>query len=351
MDSEITEKTGVVNTVIPELAVSQAIFSPGLLYSATTANLYVKQARQVIDSTKIGVVASVSKAFYNLLLTLQQIDVLKEDTVLFARNVTDAYHQYVGGIVDATDYEEAAISLNNAKAQLRQATENIVPQYAILKQLMGYKPEDQFNVSYDTAQMMKDIAIDITQQLKYEQRIEFQQLMTAKQLQRKFITYNELSFLPTLGAYYDYNYEFENNSFSNIFSTAYPNSLIGLSLNLPLFTGGSRIESIHRAKLQAQLLDWSEVALKSEIYTEYTTALANYNGNLYNMKELQQNEVMAKKVYTVVALQYRQGIVPYLNVITAESNLITSEIGYLNAVFEVLSSKIDLEKAMGTIAY
>jgi outer membrane protein TolC len=58
---------------------------------------------------------------------------------------------------------------------------------------------------------------------------------------------------------------------------------------------------------------------------------------------------MAKDVYGVVSLQYKQGFVAYLNVITAESNLISSEISYLNALFQVLSSKIDLEKAMGKI--
>jgi len=33
----------------------------------------------------------------------------------------------------------------------------------------------------------------------------------------------------------------------------------------------------------------------------------------------------------------------------AESDLQTSEIGYLNALFQLLQSKIDLEKAMGDI--
>jgi outer membrane protein, multidrug efflux system len=60
---------------------------------------------------------------------------------------------------------------------------------------------------------------------------------------------------------------------------------------------------------------------------------------------------MAKRVYFVVTLQYKQGIVAYLNVITAESNLITSETSYINALYQVLSSKIDLQKAMGIISY
>ena len=79
--------------------------------------------------------------------------------------------------------------------------------------------------------------------------------------------------------------------------------------------------------------------------------MANYKGNYYNFQLLQKNVTMAKRVYFVVTLQYKQGIVPYLNVITAESNLITSEISYLNALFQVLSNKIDLQKAMGNISY
>jgi len=79
--------------------------------------------------------------------------------------------------------------------------------------------------------------------------------------------------------------------------------------------------------------------------------LANYKGNFYNLQLLQKNVALAQRTYFVVDLQYKSGIVAYLNVITAESNLISSEISYLNALFQVLSNKIDLEKAMGSITY
>ena len=95
--TQLAEHIGVANTLIPTLSVTQAIFSPNLLYAATSSHIYVKQAQQSVDSAKIGVVASVSKAFYNLLLTLEEINVLKEDTVQLAQNLRDSYHQYVGG--------------------------------------------------------------------------------------------------------------------------------------------------------------------------------------------------------------------------------------------------------------
>jgi len=343
------QQNGVVNTFIPVLGVSQTIFNPALLYATRTAPLFNQQAQQITDSTKIEIVAGVSKTFYGLLLTLEQISVLKEDTARLGKNVSDAYHQYIAGIVDETDYDEAVISLNNSKFQLKQATENLSPQYAGLKQVMGYPPRSQFNVLFDTVQMMNDIPFDTTQELQFETRIEYKVLQTQKALQQANINFYRKAWLPTVGAFFNYDYEFQSNSFGDLFSRAYPYSYMGLTVTMPIFTGFSRTNSIKRARLESNLLDWSEVSLKSQIYTEYTTALANYKSNLYNLSISKDNVSLARKTYDIVALQYQQGVVPYLNVITAESNLITSEISYQNALYQVLSSKIDLQKSMGVI--
>jgi len=349
--SATTTRTTYGNTFVPELQVSQAIFSPSLLYASKSAPFYIQQAQQVSDSTKIFIVSTVSKSFYNVLLTLEQINVLKEDTARLGRSLRDSYHQYVGGIVDETDYEEAEISLNNSKAQLKQANENVVPEYATLKQYMGYPPGKQFDVNFDTLQMMRDIRVDTAQQLDYEKRIEVQQVKTQIALQNQLVNYYRTSFLPTVSAFFNYDLDFESNRASDLFNSSYPTSLIGLSVSIPIFTGFYRTNNLRKARLQERQLDWDAVDLKSQIYSQYTSALANYKGNFYNLELLQKNVTLAKRVYFVVQLQYKQGIVAYLNVITAESNLISSEISYLNALFTVLSNKIDLEKSMGTITY
>ena len=345
----IPTRTGVANTAIPQLSASQTLFEPQLFYAATSAPLLTKQAEQISDSVKIFIVSSVSKTFYNLLLTLEEINILKEDTARLGRNITDTYHQYVGGIVDETDYQQAVITLNNSKAQLKQQIENVVPEYAVLKQLMGYPPEKDFNVTFDTTQMMKEIYADTTRQLRYENRIEYQQLQTVKELQRQQTLYSKLSFLPTVSVFYDYYYEYESPSSSTLFKTTYPYSYFGVSLNFPIFTGFSRIENVQRSELEEENVNWEEMNLKSQIYTEYTSALANYKSNLYNLRLLDDNKSRAQNVYRVVSLQYNQGVVAYLNLLVAESNLITAEIGYIDALFQLLSSKIDLEKAMGEI--
>jgi outer membrane protein TolC len=345
----VNSKTGVINTVTPTLGVTQTIFNPALLYAVRSAPLYVKQAEQITDSTKIEIIAAVSKSFYSLLNTLEQINVFEEDTARLNKNVSDTYNQFISGVADKTNYDEAVISLNNSLFSLRQAIESVRPQYAQLKQVMGYPPIKQFDVVYDTLQVQSDIVFDTTQQLQFEKRIEYQVLQTTKQLQLQTVNYYRHAWLPTLGAFFNYENEYQSNQFNNLFSKAYPFNYEGLQLTLPIFTGLARINNIKRARLQYDLLDWQEVLLKSQIWNDYTTAVSNYKSNLYNLNISKENTALARETYDIVNLQYLQGIVPYLNVITAETNLITSELTYKTSLFQVLSSKIDLEKSMGII--
>ena len=61
------------------------------------------------------------------------------------------------------------------------------------------------------------------------------------------------------------------------------------------------------------------------------------------------NIALAKDIFNTVKLQYDKGIKAYLEVIVSETDLRTAELNYLNILFQVLTSKMDLEKAFGEI--
>ena len=159
--------------------------------------------------------------------------------------------------------------------------------------------------------------------------------------------YYRLGFMPSFSAFYNYSHVFENSDLSQLFGASYPFSYIGLQMSIPLFQGFRRIENIRKSRLTETSLDLQKKILKAQIYTEYRFALAAYKSNYYNLQNNRDNVQMAKEVYGIVKLQYMQGIKAYLDVINAETDLRTSEINYLNALFQVLSNKIDIEKAIG----
>jgi hypothetical protein len=74
----------------------------------------------------------------------------------------------------------------------------VVPQYATLKQFMGWPPQRQFNVNFDTAQMKRDISFDTTQELAYEKRIEFK-CFKPKIIQHQFTDYYRMCFFHPFG--------------------------------------------------------------------------------------------------------------------------------------------------------
>ena len=165
------------------------------------------------------------------------------------------------------------------------------------------------------------------------------------------VKYYKWSYLPTLSAFGNYDLNYLNNSFSKLYQQSFPASNIGLTVSVPLFQGGKRVYQVKQAEQQVQLIDWDIAALKTNINTEYQNALASYKGNLANYLALRDNVQLANDVYNVIRLQYQQGIKTYLDVIIAESDLRTSQLNYYTALYQLLQSKVDVQKALGQINY
>jgi len=343
--------SGTNNTSGANFGVTQNIFSSDALLASRSAKDVRLSASQNTEDQKINLTVAVSKAFYDLILTVQQLKVIEQDIVRNNQSYKDAYYQYQSGIVDKTDYQRAIIALNNAKAQKKSGEESLKAKYSYLEELMGYPDSQKIDLVYDTLQMEKEIYIDTLQNVNYSNRIEIKQLETQKKLQQYNLQYYKWSFLPNVYAYGNYNLDFLNNQFSKIYSASYPNSFIGITLSVPIFQGGKRIQQIKEAQFQITQADNNIKSQENTINTQYQTAMANYKSNLYDFFSLKENLSLADDVYEVISLQYRSGVKAYLDVITAESDLRTAQISYYNALYQVLSSKIDVEQSLGNIRY
>lgn len=339
------------NTSINQFAYTQNILNPTLVFAATTAKDVRKASKQVTAINKIDVVAEVSKAFYDVLLTQQQIKVSNENITRLERSVKDARAQYNGGIVDKTDYQRATILLNNAVALKKANEEGVKAKVEYLKSVMGYPAKANLDVVYDSLQMENSVGFEPATAVNFENRVEYQLLQTQKQLQAGNVKYSKLAFLPSIQGFAAYNMNYLNDDASLLYRTNYPQSYAGITVALPLVTGGKRWMNIRQAKWQLKKADWDITGLENNINAEYAGAMASYNSNLANYTALKENLQLAQDVYNVIQLQYRNGVKTYLELLIAESDLRTSQINYYNALYQVLSSKVDLQKALGQIKY
>lgn len=340
-------RLGVGNTSAVQFSASQAIFNRDVLLANRTRGDVRQQARQQTENTRIDVVVDVSKAFYDVLATQQQIKVADENIVRLERSLKDARAQYDAGVVDKTDYKRATIALNNARASRKSNEELLKAKTEYLKALMNYPGNNPLDILYDSAQLEQEIVLDTLQPIDYSRRIEYQILQTQRRLQEANVRYNKWSYLPSVSANGAYNLNYLDNNFGKLYGQSFPNSYAGLTLSFPIFQGGKRKYNIQQSEWELKRTDLELVGLRNSLNAEYTSALANYKASLANYLAIRENVALAQEVYDVIQLQYRAGIKTYLEVITAETDLRTAQINYFNALYQALSSKIDVERSRG----
>lgn len=344
-------RIGTFNTSNIQANGTQTIFNRDVLLAGKTASTVRLQAGQVISRTKIDVVVDVTKAFYDVLATLQQIKIGQEDIIRLQRSLKDATAQYNAGVADKTDYKRATILLKNAQATLKTNEEQLRYKQEYLKTLMGYPNAGALNIQYDTLQMEQEALLDTLQEINFKQHIDYRILSTQKELQRMNLKYSKWAYLPSANLFGAYIFNYFGDDFNTLYDRHVPNSYVGATLSLPLFQGNKRNNKIQEQRLTLKRIDWDLFNLQNGLNTEYTRALAAYKSNLNNYLTLQENVQLANEVYEVIQLQYRNGVRAYLDVTVAETDLQRTRINYFNALYQVLASKMDVQRALGQINY
>jgi len=340
---------GAKNTSSFVLQADQQFLNAGLIQASKTAKYFRQQYKQNTENVKINTVVDVSKAFYDILTSKEQLNIIAENIARLEKQFKDANAQYEAGLVDKTDFQRAQISLSNSKADLKRTTELLKYKYAYLRELIGYTANKEFGLSYNKNDMEKEVSVDTNQMVAYQDRVEYRLLETQRQLQRINTSYNRWSYVPSLSGFYNYGFNYQNQELGSLYNQNFPSSVIGLKLTVPIFLGGKRTQEIKKAQLQERRVELDIENTKNQINTQYEQAMATYKANLNDLNTSKANVEISKQVYNTIKLQYDEGIKTYLDLTTAETELRTTQINYLNSLYSLLSSKLDVKQALGTI--
>jgi outer membrane protein TolC len=217
--------------------------------------------------------------------------------------------------------------------------------------LMGMPVKDSLVLTdiIDESNLSTDVLYE--DNFEYGIRKDFQYLTTIQKLSQYNIKRYQLSYLPTItmnGAYtknaqrtkFDF---FDKNG--NWFET----SLIGLNINLPLFTGMSRVAKVNKAKLELKQLDNQMVALKNNIDNELSQAKLNYMSSVATVNFQKKNMQLAENVYSQTKKKFEAGAGSNTEISAAQADLVAAQNNFMNALYAALIAKVDLLKASGKL--
>lgn len=342
-------RTGVPYNSNVNLFVNQSLLNNNLFRARSQADPLRQAAEQNLELIKIDLQVNIGQAFYETLLRQEEARIFEEDLERQMRQLQDSRLLYEAGISDNIDYKRATITIKNTRSAIYQAKENYQVSLARLKELAGIKADQFFELAYDMEELIAQVQLDTLESVNYERRYEMQLLQSQQSFQEAELSYARRAYIPTLSAFFNYNLIFQTPQGNQVFDRAFPNSLAGFRLAYPIFQGGKRNYDIRAADLMLKQFEVSAQELELQIDREYQEALSAYKANRYQWQVQEEVKELAEEIYNTVSLQYEEGIKNFLEVIQAETDLRTSRINYINAVFRLMTSKLELQRARGDI--
>lgn len=116
---------GADNTLAAQGDATWTLFAPAVFRTLKMNDVQRAAAVESARSSRITLVAEVKKAFYNILLAEQSLEVLRESQATVQRTVDDTRLQYDNGLASEYDLLTAQVQLSNLKPSILQ-TENSI---------------------------------------------------------------------------------------------------------------------------------------------------------------------------------------------------------------------------------
>jgi len=331
---------------------SQLIFSGEYFLGVKASKVYVELSSKSTQRTKIETSATVSKAYYTVLVNEERIKLIDATVSRIKKTLMDTKALLDNGFVEKIDYDRLTVTYNNLLVEQEKIQRLLSLGTYLLKYQMGM----DVNATLTLTDKLADVKFDFTnnvsaQKFDYEKRVEFGLFQTQYKLAKLDLKRQRLSYLPTAFAYGSLSGSAQRNEF-DIFDTDkkwFPTSVIGAKITMPIFSGFQRHSKNQQAKLSLQKAENNIDFIKNSIDLEIassTAILQNASSSLENQKK---NILIAEDVVRVSKLKYEQGVGSNLEMITAETSLKEAQTNYFNALFDALVAKIDFDKANGNL--
>jgi outer membrane protein len=334
------------------ITATQLIFDGSYLVGLQASRAYQDLSRKQTKQTKIETVVTVSKAYYNVLVTKEQMNLVNKNVERIKKLRDDTKAYYDAGFAEKLDFDRVDLAYNNILVQQKNVGRYVELAYTLLKFQIGMDQKIPVEL---TDQLNESIwgTLSLPETVDATKRSEYDVLQSAHRLQELDLKRYRFTYLPSLAAFGSLSTNASRNDF-NIFNTAYkwfPTAIIGASLSIPIWDGLQKHSRVQQSKLSLQKVDNQIINLQQAINLDYESSKTNLENNLASLETSKKNRDIATEIVRASRLKYDNGVGSSLEVIDAESSLKEAETNYFSALYETIVSKIEVDKALGNINY
>lgn len=335
-------KMGTEFSASGTLQATQLIFNGSYIVGLQATKHVRRFQEQSYLVTKEDVIFNVIQA-YQLASIAQENMAFMDSLVEVTERLKDKQQHYFDlGLIVQEEMDQLEFAVQSAKNAKVMAEVQLVNAMNILKFSMGLPMDAEIEVSDKPEALLNKRAIstgDIHNNLQYgllEQSIVLAQLNVKN---------NQFANLPSLNAFFNqtYNaYRTEFNFFAN--ERWFPQTLWGLQLNIPVFSGLQRHARTQQAKIEKMQSETRLLQMERALQMQEIQLKANLAGAQSRYELQEANVQLAQSIYGNALEVEKIGKGNSLIVTQKHNQLIQSQAQYLGSLMDLFQTQLELDK-------
>jgi len=312
------------------------------------AEIYAKSAREQLRQTQQQIAYNVRVMCYDIVLASATVGIQEESLRLAQQHLTQMEDQYKQGLASDVTVLRQKVEVATTEPTLIQARNVYRLGLLNLTNLLGRDPDNEVMLTdsgSDDITAAPDLAKLYTQALSQRPDIKVAELSRA--MAKEQVTLERAGFYPTL-------YLVGSRSFSGQSNQTFPNasqqawsSAVGVTLSLPIYSGGATVARISQAELQLQQATETLSEARRNAKIEVKKAWLDLGEAQERIRSQQQAIEQARKVVESTDIRFKNGLASQLELNDATLSLSKTQELYVKARRDAYTALADIAWATG----
>jgi len=327
----------------------QTLYDQSLIYGLKMSEQNTKLSAFTAKKTEEQLIYDIASAYYAAQVTYTQQSIVQSNLVQIDTLLKITRVQLENGFAKQLDIDRLLVNQTNLQTELENSILNYQQQLLLLKYYIGMPQETAIELPIITGeQQVSGILIDVEALSQTDLNI----IQAQQELNALTLKQIKAGYLPTLALNFHTGLQAQQNDLRIFGKDAnwFPNSYVGLSLQVPIFDGLAKQSRTKQVKLQIQESELDKQYFLEGLKMQRTNANNKLRMNKTALENQLRNIELAQNNYETTRIQYVAGIGSMAELVNAETSLKESQTNYLKALIQVKLAELELIKTTGNIS-
>ena len=279
--------------------------------------------------------------------------ILERNKEVLQKNLNETTKIYENGLEEEESVEQLQITLSGVESNLKNTSRLKDLAYQMLNITLGLDLNTSLNLLDNLESLTaENISLDLlNSEEKVENTIDYRIAFNDKTSKELLLKLEKSKALPSLNAFVNGSYagNSEEFTFTQNDQKWFGSSLLGVSMNIPIFSSLGRSAATQRARINLEKAEDDLTEVQQQIKLQIAAAKSDYQFAIEDYENKKLNLNLAERIEQKNQTKFFEGISSSFELRQAQIQLYSAQQEFLQAMLDVINKKAELETTLNTI--